>query len=378
MEGVEVKKILIISMSDISRDPRVKRQVNTLNEHYMVDTLDYGGYASAHRNYVFYEGYDKKLMKRAAYLKTHQYDKYRNTTFRYTDPHTEYDLIIANDNDSLPIAFDLKSEAKIIHDAHEFSPEQQSDDLKWKFFMQGYRKWVCKKYLNRCDKVLTVSDGVADLYKKAYGISPEVITSASEYCELSPTKIGMRSDKIRIIHHGISNPPRKIEKLIEMMGYINSRYSLTLMLVDRAPKYTEKLKKMAWDSSNSHNISFRNPVPADIIAESTNEYDIGMFIAQPSNMNLKYTLPNKFFEFVQARLMIATGPSPEMEKLIKQYDMGIVSKDFTPKTMAENLNSLSADDIYKYKLNTDTAAKVLNSTENMKRLTNIVKELIGE
>jgi hypothetical protein len=57
--------------------------------------------------------------------------------------------------------------------------------------------------------------------------------------------------------------------------------------------------------------------------------------------NLKYILPNKFFEFIQARLAVAIGPSVEMKRLVKEWDCGIVAANFEAKSMAAEINRLT-------------------------------------
>ena len=49
-----------------------------------------------------------------------------------------------------------------------------------------------------------------------------------------------------------------------------------------------------------------------------NDYDVGLYLLPPTNFNQRYALPNKFFEFIQGRLAIAIGPSPEMAKLVER------------------------------------------------------------
>ena len=98
---------------------------------------------------------------------------------------------------------------------------------------------------------------------------------------------------------------------------------------------------------------------------------------QPTNFNGYKALPNKFFEFIQARLAIAIGPSPEMSKLVQQYNLGIIAKDFTPKSMAEELNKLTKQDILKYKENSNKTAKILNAEKEGEKILKILEEVLG-
>ena len=40
----------------------------------------------------------------------------------------------------------------------------------------------------------------------------------------------------------------------------------------------------------------------ELIAQEINQYDIGVYLLRDGNLNNKYAMPNKLYEFVQARL----------------------------------------------------------------------------
>lgn len=75
--------------------------------------------------------------------------------------------------------------------------------------------------------------------------------------------------------------------------------------------------------------------------------------------------------------MLAIGPSPEMRRLTEQYNLGVVSSSFNPAELSKILNSLSDDDIYKYKLNSHLAAKELCFEKESKKLERILERLLG-
>ena len=108
----------------------------------------------------------------------------------------------------------------------------------------------------------------------------------------------------------------------------------------------------------------------------TNQYDIGLFLAPPTTFNLQYTLPNKLFEFIQARLVVAIGPSIEMSKGVKKFNCGVVSKDFDPRSMANELNRLTTEKIMEFKQRSHEAASELNADVNARRIKEIVRDLM--
>jgi hypothetical protein len=80
-----------------------------------------------------------------------------------------------------------------------------------------------------------------------------------------------------------------------------------------------------------------------------NQFDLGLYLFSPTNFNNQHALPNKFFEFLQARLGVAIGPSPEMARIIRKSGAGIVAADFHPPTLAGMMNKLTAADINRFK-----------------------------
>ena len=180
--------------------------------------------------------------------------------------------------------------------------------------------------------------------------------------------------KITIIHHGAVNSERKLELTIKMMKYLDpQKYELYLMLVpEKNNPYFLSLKGLARQFSNVH---FVNPVPTNKIAKEINRYDIGLFLIPPTNFNYAHCLPNKFFEFVQARLAIAVGDSPEMKSYIEKYGLGVSAKKNTAKAMAEEIARLSEADIMSFKQKSHKYAKELSSEVNMQKIRDIVKDL---
>lgn len=368
------KKILIISISDLKNDPRVNRQIHFLKDNFQVYAL--GLKDPEIVGTVFFKLEVKKahLLRIFFFLFTliKRYDliekfiiKYKIQFERDEIYKIKFDLIITNDVESLPIAFGIPGKNQILLDAHEYSPEQFKDKFIWRIFYRSYNIYLCKKYLNKVDKITTVCQAIASEYSKKFKVSLEVITNSVRYYELSPSIVN--KDKIKIIHHGAAIPSRKIELMIEMMKHTDGRFTLDLMLLPTDNNYFNKLTDLA-----RKNVSIKEPVPMNKIVEVTNDYDIGLFLLPPIGFNYKYALPNKFFEFIQARLAIAIGPSPEMSDYIKKYDLGIVSNDFKPLNLANEINKLTKEKIEYFKNQSNKYAHELSMESNKQKF----KELI--
>jgi glycosyltransferase involved in cell wall biosynthesis len=286
---------------------------------------------------------------------------------------SKYDLILANEIDSLPLALSLAKGIPVLYDAHEYSPREYEENFLWRFCRKGLCEYLCKKYLSKANAMTTVCEGIADEYRKNFSVNPSIITNAVAYAELKPAMTS--SDRIKLIHHGSVVPGRKIENMIDMMKYLDKRFELYLMLVPGSyAEYFKQLEKKA--EVFSGRVFFVSPVKMNEVVTAINKYDIGFYILEPSNFNNEHALPNKFFEFIQARLALAIGPSPEMSRLIREYDCGIVAGSFEPHEMAKRLNELTREKIMHYKMQSHLHARELSAEENGKKLSNIVESLI--
>ena len=372
------RKILIISFSNLKSDPRVKRQINYFKEFYEITTVGLADSEIENVTHIdVYSEFNKMnfiipLPKLLLGLFESYYwnlEEIKLTLEKITGK--QFDIIIANDADALPVALKIKGNAKVIFDAHEYSPEENNDSLRWRILFKKYKTNLIKKYAQKADFMLTVCDGIAKKYNSEFGLNPMVITNAADYFEnTNSMKVG---DKIKIMHHGLALPQRKIENMIEMMDFVDERFELDLMLVFRKEEYKKELEQLI---GTKKNVRLIPPVSTDEIVPFISQYDMGIYLLEPNNFNNKHALPNKFFEFIQGRLAIAIGPSPEMAKIVSDFDLGLVSKDFEAKNLADTVNSFTTDKIIYYKGKSNLAAKELNAVENYGKLHAKIKSWI--
>ncbi|MFM8912633.1 MAG: hypothetical protein ACKOE6_06935, partial [Flammeovirgaceae bacterium] len=173
----------------------------------------------------------KIILGLALFLRIHQtsysllYGK--NTLARNLSVKT-FDVIIANDIEALPLAFTIKSLKGVILDAHEYSPRQFENKLIWRLLFQPLNLHICQEYIKRIAAMTTIGKGIAEEYKKNFHCDPIVINNAAWSNNVPISEV---TDSIRIIHHGGATVSRHLENMIEMMQYLDHRFTLDLMLV---------------------------------------------------------------------------------------------------------------------------------------------------
>jgi hypothetical protein len=122
-------------------------------------------------------------------------------------------------------------------------------------------------------------------------------------------------------------------------------------------------------------IRFIEPVAFGEIIPFINRYDIGIFNLPEHNYNYAVALPNKLFEYIQARLCIVVSPSVEMKRIVETYKLGYVSKGFTLQEFAQTIKNISTAEIYACKEHSDNFAFELSDNQYQALYLRKVKEL---
>ncbi len=268
-----------------------------------------------------------------------------------------FDLVVANDARVLALAFALAGDAPVWADMHEWAPEERTHVLTWRLLVAPFMVHLCRRYLPRAAAVTTVGGEIAKLYARDFGVHPEIMRNAAPYADLEPMPVA--EDRIRLVHSGGAVHGRNLEMMIDTVKRLDDRFTLDLYLVPAADggKYLRELRERADDDER---IRFNDPVAPGDLPRTLNAYDVGVFWIPPVHTNARLTLPNKLFDYVQARLAIAIGPTVEMVNVVTENDLGVVADDFTAAASARSLETLSAAVINRFKQNAHTAARTLS------------------
>ena len=262
----------------------------------------------------------------------------------------EFDFIYFADIDFLPVVTRYSKNAISIFDAREFYPLQFENYFYFRVFEKIEYTRMLNKYLKKCNKVYTVSKGLADAYRFKFNINISVLFSCPSFKDISVKEI--KDSSIKFLYHGMANRNRKIENYFELLNLVKFDCELHLYLVGDKD-YIFDLKKYCIGNKK---VYFHEPVHLNEIVDMAHNYDIGLCYFEPITFNLKYCLPNKFFEYIQARIIVASGPSPDMSNLLNQYDCGIVSDNFSIISLANSINSFTIDELNAKKRNSHIAA----------------------
>ncbi len=287
------------------------------------------------------------------------------------------ELIHVNEALALPLGTTAASQtgAKVLFDAHEYTPLLEEDKFWGRLLAVPFHHYLIRQYAQQADAMITVCHGIAERYHQVFGLEPSVITNAPAYRELPFRSVD--PGHIRIIHHGMAMRDRHLEQIIEISALLDARYAMEFILLDKDRGYIEELKARAARVAPGR-VSFLDPVPPEEITAAINLHDIGLSWIPPVNFNYANALPNKFFESIMAGLAVATGPSPEMARIIREYNLGMVADSFEPAAMARLLNTLPPEEVNSMKRRSLLAARELNADVEMGKLLDIYRRLLGQ
>lgn len=353
----------VVSFMPMANDPRVNRQLQWLRDSCRLVAL------APPSSLAGLETFDVGMRPRslpekiwrAALLAARRYE-----SFYWQTPHVQVtlarlealrpEIVIANDIETLPVCLMAQKRwgARVIFDAHEYYPELYAGQWAWRLLVQPYMQHLCRRYLPQADRAITVSPGLARLFETHFATKMQVIYNAPAYQPLSPRPTDPH--RIRLIHHGYAAPDRYLESMIELVDQLDERFELTFMLLPGPGDYLAQLQRQCRHQPRIHFIA---PVPMPEIIQTIQAFDIGVFLLAPIQKNYLFALPNKLFEFIQARLASLISPNPDMAALVRTYGCGWVSPDYQPASMARLLNRLSAEEIDLCRQKADLASRQL-------------------
>lgn len=283
----------------------------------------------------------------------------------------KFDLIICHHPTTLEMAFKLKESynSKIIFNAHEIYSFEFEDDPVWMKNNFEIVENILKKYLPKCDQLFSVNSEICDFYIKRYNCKCIPIHNSKPFYNLIASEV---KTPIKIIHHGGAMPQRKLEQMADAVLELKDKFTLTFMLVNTNSKYLSLLK----EKYEPLGIKFIETVPYDQIINAINKYDIGLYILPHGNINQQLALPNKLFEFIQAKLAVIFSPNTAMKNLILDNGIGLVSEGFDTESMVKVLQSVTAEQIYNFKKRAEEVSEKLSSEKDEKQILKTVNILL--
>ncbi|WP_130013955.1 glycosyltransferase [Serinicoccus sediminis] len=367
LEGL---RVLVLAFSPLTGDARVLKQVRHLvAAGAEVVTCGYGPAPDGVRAHVEVppgttNALDGRLITARAYRAAYWAQSATRWVRRRIEPGSA-DVVVANDTDTLPLAHALRPRLGVHADLHEFWPLWREEYPGWKARIGPYQEWICRTQLPRARSVTTVSDRIAQEYARRFGVRVEVVTNATPYAVLAPGPVGA---PLRLVHTGAGLRSRAIHVMVEGVlaaARSGADVTLDLYLTSNDPPYLAELRASAQESGGV--VRVHDPVPYAELMPTLNGYDIGIFVLPPVNFNYANALPNKIFDFVQARLGVVVGPTPDMADLVREHRLGLVTEGFDAAAVRAAVLAAVGSDVAAWKRASHAAAAELSDARQSRR-----------
>ncbi len=283
------------------------------------------------------------------------------------------DVIVANDLDTLPAAFyAARLKRKIlVYDSHEYFTEVP--ELIFRERIQKIWHTIERYIVPKIRFAYTVNQSIADIYKEKYGVSFEVIRNVAAYRESLP-HIQNHKEPKKIIYQGVLNVGRGIELAIDAMKFIDD----VIFVIAGDGDIEHELKQRASENNLEDRVVFTGRLDQARLYRLTHQAQLGLSLEENRGLNYYYALPNKLFDYIQARIPVVVSDLPEIKNIVQKYRIGDVLQERSPGHLAEKLKSILSDEamMNTWKKNLDLAAKELCWENEEKRLLQFYDRII--
>ena len=272
------------------------------------------------------------------------------------------DVLIANDLDTLlPNYLVSKFRGKrLVYDSHEYF----CGELSVVSNPAAFKVWSAIEHFcfPKLKTVITVSQSIVDQYEKEYGIRPYLVRNIppAQKFEVTETRasLGIPEDKCILIMQGNGiNEGRGGEELIQAMQFVQNAHLLIVGHGTMIPKLKQMVTELHLDSA----ITFVSRQTQEKLFNYTSLSDIGLALDRDISANLRFSLPNKIFEYIKANTPLVVSPLVERANIVKNFGVGVIAEDFTPQAIAKAITTLQNDTglYHQCKENCQAAAKEL-------------------
>jgi glycosyltransferase involved in cell wall biosynthesis len=261
----------------------------------------------------------------------------------------KFEIVQAHDTHALPAARKLahKSGGRFVYDALEIPDDRSGisarNEPKWLRLIEGYLE---KRIIRTANVVLAVGPAVAESTAKSYGINcPEVVRNCCLYTQIEPNNrikqtLGIdNGDRVCVVIGSIYNN-QGFEQLIDSFAYLDSGIHIAALGPESEPGFISHLEGLAAASGVSSRFHILPPRPPFDLIPYASGADLGIIARQRNCLNNIFSLPNKIFELIMARLPVTCSRLPNIEKIVRQYEIGQSFNETDPQDIARAINAM--------------------------------------
>ena len=221
----------------------------------------------------------------------------------------------------------------------------------------------------------SVSESIASIYTVKYHIPFDVVRnlpfrfSPGESVSDSPNQEHRRV----IIYQGALNMGRGLIQMIKAMEYLPEMVFWIAGGGDEEQNLRALVATMKLD-----NVKFLGRLPLEELRHFTSQADAGISLEEDMGLSYRYALPNKLFDYIQARIPVVVSNLPEMVRIVRLYGIGLITSSHDPAEIAEVVRKALTDKNLRrvWKTNLEVAAADLNWEKEEKTVGKIFEKFL--
>jgi glycosyltransferase involved in cell wall biosynthesis len=127
-----------------------------------------------------------------------------------------------------------------------------------------------------------------------------------------------------------------MEEALEAIATIDN----AVLLIVGSGDVLLQLKAQAEKEKITEKVIFIDRVPYADLLQFTHAADAGLSLDKDTNINYKYSLPNKLFDYIFCDIPVLSSRVVEVASIVKRYKIGEVASDFRAETIARNMEKV--------------------------------------
>lgn len=290
----------------------------------------------------------------------------------------EATLIFTNDADTLPAGF-LAARLRglpHVHDCHEYF--RGVPELVGRAGVTRIWKWIEDRIIPKLQHIMAVNESVATLYRNEYQAPVHVMRNVPFRKEKTGSAgdrgYGIPGGKPVILYQGAVNVGRGLEEVIRSMHHLRTD---AVLVIAGTGDILNDLQTLVRQEDLEKKVVFTGQIPFQELHGLTCIAEIGLSVEKETGINYQNCLPNKFLDYIQARVPVLVTPFPEMKQIVEKYDIGEFIYDHHPEHLAERIDYMlkDAEALARYRRNLEKAAADLCWENESSVLTDLIEQI---
>lgn len=249
--------------------------------------------------------------------------------------------------------------AKRVLDAHELFTEMK--EVVTRPWIRSFWKAVERFAIPRFPRGYTVSPQIAEHFRSEYGVEYLVVRNMALYVERSEAQ----ATEPFIVYQGAVNEGRCFEWLLPAMREVD-----TPLHVYGDGNLFDRVKAMVREGGLGERVLLMGKRKPEDLRVLTARALVGVNLVEDRGLNNRYSLANRFFDYVHAGIPQVCSDLPAYRELNDRFRVALLVDGSDPSEIADALNNLSDDGVLQEQLrsNCRLAARVWNWQEEEKTL----------